>query len=61
MQMSGLRLDRAEDAMRGGYSGAVIVPGKSGDSRLIQMVAGAVEGSADTIACLGARGRHRYQ
>ncbi|MBI2680136.1 MAG: PSD1 domain-containing protein [Candidatus Solibacter usitatus] len=43
-QMSGLRLDRGEDAMRGGYSGAVIVPRKSADSRLIQMVAGAVEG-----------------
>ncbi len=43
-QMSGLRLDRGEDALRGGYSGAVILPGKSEASRLIQMVSGAVEG-----------------
>src|SRR5436309_9196804 len=37
-QMSGLRLDRAEDALRGGYSGAVILPGKSAESRLIKLV-----------------------
>src|SRR5262245_56424735 len=43
-QMSGLRLDRREDAMRGGYSGAVIQPGKSASSRLILLVAGKEEG-----------------
>jgi hypothetical protein len=44
-QLSGLRLDRAEDAMRGGYSGAVIQPGKSAESRLIRLVAGAEKGA----------------
>ena len=39
-QMSGLRLDQADDALRGGYSGAVIVAGDSASSRLIAMVAG---------------------
>ncbi|MEO8660236.1 MAG: PSD1 and planctomycete cytochrome C domain-containing protein [Bryobacteraceae bacterium] len=43
-QMSGLRLDGPADAMRGGSSGPVIQPGKSGESKLIQMVSGAVEG-----------------
>ena len=43
-QMSGLRLDVREDAIRGGHSGVVIQPGKSGDSKLIHMVAGVVEG-----------------
>src|SRR2546430_9751569 len=43
-QMSGLRLDRAEDALRGGYSGAVIQPGKSAESRLIRLVAGTEKG-----------------
>jgi hypothetical protein len=43
-QMSGLRLDRAEDALRGGYSGAVIQPGKSAESRLIGLVAGTEKG-----------------
>jgi hypothetical protein len=42
--MSGLRLDRREDAMRGGYSGAVIQPGNSAESRLILLVAGKEEG-----------------
>jgi hypothetical protein len=36
---SGLRLDRAGDALAGGYSGACIVPGDSAASRLIQLVA----------------------
>ena len=27
-QMNGLRLDRGEDALRGGYAGPVIVPGQ---------------------------------
>ena len=39
-QMKGLRLDRAQDALRGGESGAVIRPGDSARSRLIQLVAG---------------------
>ena len=43
-QMKGLRLDRAEDALRGGESGAVIRPGDSARSRLIQLVAGVVPG-----------------
>src|SRR2546427_8731134 len=43
-QLSGLRLDRAEDALRGGYSGAVIQPGKSAESRLIRLVAGVEKG-----------------
>ena len=43
-QLSGLRLDRAEDALRGGYSGAVIKPGKSAESRLIRMVSGTEKG-----------------
>ncbi len=41
LQSSGLRLDNAEGARRGGYSGVVIRPGASADSRLIQLVAGA--------------------
>ena len=39
-QMSGLRLDAREAALRGGYSGAVIVPGNSAASKLIHRVAG---------------------
>ena len=39
-QMSGLRLDQADEALRGGYSGAVIVPGDSASSRLIRLVSG---------------------
>ena len=39
-QLSGLRLDRRADALAGGYSGAVIRPGDSAGSRLIQLVAG---------------------
>jgi hypothetical protein len=39
-QMSGLRLDSREGALRGGYSGPAIRPGKSAESTLIQMVAG---------------------
>jgi hypothetical protein len=37
-QLSGLRLDRRADALRGGYSGAVIVPGDARGSRLWQLV-----------------------
>src|SRR5688572_8560029 len=43
-QMSGLRLDRRDDAMRGGYSGPVIQSGNSAASRLIFLVAGKEEG-----------------
>ncbi len=43
-QMQGLRLDRRADALKGGYSGPVIVPGKSAESKLILMVASVVEG-----------------
>ena len=39
-QMGGLRLDRQGDALAGGYSGPVIVPGKSAESKLIHLVAG---------------------
>lgn len=39
-QESGLRLDRASDAFKGGYSGAVIIPGKSSESRLLTLIRG---------------------
>jgi hypothetical protein len=39
-QESGLRLDLKKDAFKGGDSGTVIVPGKSGESRLIDLVSG---------------------
>ena len=42
-QMNGFRLDRREDALRGGYSGAVIIPGNSARSRLIHLIAGLEE------------------
>jgi len=38
MQTSGLRLDRTADALKGGYSGPALVPGKSSESRLIEVV-----------------------
>ena len=37
-QLSGLRLDQSEAALKGGYSGVVIVPGNSTDSKLIARV-----------------------
>jgi len=40
-QMSGLRLDQKAAALKGGSSGAVIIPGNSAGSRLIRLVAGA--------------------
>jgi mono/diheme cytochrome c family protein len=40
-QRGGLRLDRKVDAMRGGDSGAVIVPGKSDESPLVRLVTAA--------------------
>src|SRR5438552_4250153 len=39
-QRSGLRLDTAAAALKGGDSGPVIVPGKSAASKLIKAVAG---------------------
>jgi len=39
-QMSGLRLDNGEDALRGGNSGPVIRPGRSAESRLVRLVGG---------------------
>lgn len=40
-QMSGLRLDQKDAALKGGQSGRVIVPHDSAGSRLIRLVAGA--------------------
>ncbi len=37
-QTSGLRLDRREDGLRGGYSGPAILPGNSAESLLFQRV-----------------------
>ena len=37
---SGLRLDRKQDALRGGHSGPSIIPGDSAKSRLVHLVAG---------------------
>lgn len=42
-QMSGLRLDNREDALKGGNSGPVIKPGNSSGSRLIRLVSGLEE------------------
>ena len=39
-QMSGLRLDSKAAALAGGYSGPVIKPGNSAESKLIHLVAG---------------------
>src|SRR5215471_3091786 len=39
-QMSGLRLDQKDAALKGGKSGADILPGKSAESRLIRLVGG---------------------
>src|SRR5262245_41017130 len=39
-QKGGLRLDTRKDALEGGNSGAVIVSGKSAESRLIHLAAG---------------------
>ncbi len=40
-QISGLRLDARQAAMAGGYSGPVIVPGKSAESKLMDRLTGA--------------------
>lgn len=43
LQKSAFRLDRRADAFKGGESGlAAIIPGKSGESRLLLMVTGAI-------------------
>ena len=42
-QTNGLRLDEKEAALRGGYSGRVIVPGSSAESKLVQRVASSKE------------------
>jgi mono/diheme cytochrome c family protein len=39
-QLSGLRLDNRDDALKGGYSGAVIRPGESAASSLVHRIAG---------------------
>jgi hypothetical protein len=44
MQMNGLRLDDRASILNGGLSGVAIKSGKSAESRLIQMVSGAIEG-----------------
>ncbi len=38
LQMNGLRLDAGEPALKGGYAGPAIVPGKSAESALIRRV-----------------------
>jgi Protein of unknown function (DUF1553)/Protein of unknown function (DUF1549)/Planctomycete cytochrome C len=43
-QMNGLRLDQKETALKGGYSGAAIQPGKSAESLLIKKVASSKDG-----------------
>jgi hypothetical protein len=43
-QMNGLRLDNRNSALSGGYSGVAIKPGNSAESKLIQMVAGVIQG-----------------
>ena len=43
LQQSGLRLDEGHAALKGGYSGPVIVPGDSSASRLFRLVAGLEE------------------
>jgi len=43
-QTSGLRLDNASGAKQGGYSGAVIEPGKSAASKLVERIASTKDG-----------------
>ena len=43
-QMSGLRLDRKDAALKGGYSGAIVVPGDSSESKLMARVTSDKEG-----------------
>ncbi|HEX2524339.1 MAG TPA: c-type cytochrome domain-containing protein, partial [Terriglobia bacterium] len=44
MQMNGLRFDLKEGALKGGYSGPALVPGKSAQSLLMQRVVSSNEG-----------------
>jgi Protein of unknown function (DUF1553)/Protein of unknown function (DUF1549)/Planctomycete cytochrome C len=44
-KLGGLRMDGRKEAMAGGYSGQVIKPGKSAESKLIHLVAGIEEGA----------------
>src|SRR5437879_6529414 len=44
--MAGLRLDSGDAALKGGSNGAVITPGRSSQSRLIQRVASSKKGFA---------------
>ena len=44
VQTNGLRFDRREEALKGGYSGPAILPGDSGTSTLIHRVSSAVDG-----------------
>lgn len=37
-QLAGVRLDNGADALKGGYSGPVIVPGKAVDSKLLERI-----------------------
>src|SRR4249920_2778040 len=49
LQMSGLRLDRREDALRGGYSGTVIRSRDSDGSRLYRLVTSGVEAEGKVL------------
>src|SRR5438270_7890785 len=51
-QMSGLRLDQKEAALKGGATGVAIQPGDSAHSRLIRLVAGV---DKKTMPPVGAR------
>ena len=52
-QLGGLRLDSREVALAGGYTGAVIIPGKSQESRLIHLVAGLKKSAQDPVMPMG--------
>jgi hypothetical protein len=43
-QISGLRLDNGPDALKGGYSGAIIVPGNAAASKLMERVSSKKDG-----------------
>ena len=45
-QMNGLRLDQKDTTLKGGYSGAVILPGNSAESKLLLRVASSKDGFA---------------
>ena len=50
LQTNGLRLDRREDALRGGYSGPVIRPGDSAASKLYQLITAGIGSGGNRIA-----------